>query len=150
MQRFTLFIIFLSSCNLASLDTKKSGMHKNSQSIEESKNNGVFRFLLNVNKPILFIGNKLSDTIREIWVEDMWMYIENGGILKDSTTEQLLILFGNSSMIYNDKLLLRHRKDYFGWNGVFYDSYSNPRDTIYIISTVTGSEKIVDTILVSK
>ena len=149
MRRFIIFIIFLSSCNWASLDTKKSGMHKNSQSVDESKKNGVFRCLINVNKSIVSIGNNKTDTIREIWVENMWMYTDKGSILKDSA-EQLLILFGNASRKYNDKILLKRRNDYFGWNGVFFNSYSNLRDTIYLVSIATGSDRIMDSILVNK
>ncbi len=149
MWRFIIFIIFLSSCNLASLDTKKSGMHKNSQSVEESKKNGVFRFLLNVNKSTVLIGKNKTDTIREIWAENMWMYTDKGSILKDSA-EQLLILFSIASRKYNDEILLKRRNDYFGWNGVFFNSYSNLRDTIYVISTAAGTERITDTILVNK
>ena len=149
MRRLIIFIIFLSSCNLASLDTKKSGIHKNSQSIEESKENGVFRFLLNVNKSTVTIEKNRTDTIRQIWVENMWMYADNGKIVKDSD-EQLLILFGNVSRDYNDKPFLKLGHNYFGWNGVFFNTYNNLRDTIYVISTATGTERTLDTILVNK
>jgi hypothetical protein len=149
MRRVIIFIIFLTSCNLPA-DTKKSGMYKNSQSIEESKENGVFRFQVNVNKPVVHIDNSKTDTIKEIWVENMWMYTDQRSIQKDST-EQILILFGNSSKDHNDKLLIKRGKDYFGWNGVFFDSYApDLMDTLYIISTATGSPRIMDTILVNK
>jgi hypothetical protein len=123
---------------LASLDTKKSGMHKNSQSVDESKRNGVFRRLINVNKSVVSSGNNKTDTIREIWVEYMWMYTDKGNILKDSA-EQLLILFGNASREYDDKILLKRRNDYFGRNGVFCDSYNNLNDTIYVVSRATDN-----------
>jgi hypothetical protein len=74
---------------------------------------------------------------------------DKGTILKDSD-EQLLILFGNSSKKFDDKVLIKRRNDYFDWNGVFFNSYSNLRDTIYVISTTTGAERILDTILVNK
>jgi hypothetical protein len=124
-------------------------VNKNSQSIEESKKNGVFCFLLNVNKSAVLIEKNKTDTIREIWVENMWMYTDNGSILKDSA-EQLLISFSNASRKYNDKLFLKVKNNYFGWNGVFFNSYSNLRDTIYVISTVAGTEMTTDTILVNK
>jgi hypothetical protein len=147
--KYIILVVFLTSCNLASLDTKKSGINKKSESIDESKKNGVYQFRVNVNKPIVSIAKNLKDTIKEIWVESMWMYSDNGSILKD-TTNQLLILFGSSSRKYNADILLRRKNDYLGWNGVFFGTYSNPQDTIYVISAATGNEKPLDTIFVGK
>ena len=118
-------------------------------SIEESKKNGVFQFRLKVNKPIVSIANNLKDTIQEIWVENMWMYSDVGNILKDST-EQMLVSLEISSRKYNAEILLRRKIDYLGWNGVFFGTYRNQPDTIYVTSMATGIEKILDTILVSK
>lgn len=148
-SKYLICFVLLTACNLASLDTKKSGISKNSQSIDESKKNGVYQFRLKVNKPFISIGKNLRDTIKEIWVENMWMYADNGSVLKDST-DQLLILFGSSSRKYNADILLRRKNDYLGWNSVFFGTYRNPRDTIYVISTATGYERTLDTILVSK
>jgi hypothetical protein len=149
MPKYIIFFIFLVSCNLASLDTKKSGIHKNSQSIEESKEKGVFQFRLKVKKPIFLVGTNLTDTVREIWVEKMWMYADNGDILKDST-DQLLILLGNSSESFNDKLRLIRKSGYLGWNRVFFSSYNNSIDTIYVTSIANASENILDTIFINK
>jgi len=122
-------------------------MHKNSQSIAESKENGVFRRTVNINKSIIAIGNNRTDTIKEIWLENMWMYSDQGSVLKDSA-EQLLILFGDSSKVYNDKLLLKARSDYFGWNGVFFISKRNLGDTIFVVPNTSGNPNTnLDTIL---
>lgn len=49
-------------------------MLKNSQSIEESKRNGVFIQALKVINPIINIGNNKTDTITQIWLENEWTY----------------------------------------------------------------------------
>jgi len=147
MRKLIIIVFLLTSCNWADLDTKKSGIHKNSQSIAESKENGVFRRIVNINKSIISIGNNRTDTVKEIWMENIWMYSDKGGILKDSA-EQLLILFGNSSKVYNDKLFLETGSHYFEWNGVFSISNSNLGDTIFVVPNTSGNPKInQDTIL---
>ena len=124
--KYIIFTVFLTSCNLASLDTKKSGVSKNSQSIEESKKNGVFQFQLKADKRSVSIANNLKDTIKEMWVENMWMYSGDGSILKDST-EQILISLCISSRKYNAEMLLSRKSDYLGWNGVFFGTYRSPQ-----------------------
>gem|GEM_PF-6105650 len=59
-MRYLLFsLLFVSACNL---DTKKTGMHKCSQSIEESKSNGIFRYVLTADNPVINIGGNKTDT----------------------------------------------------------------------------------------
>src|SRR6185437_13492496 len=108
----------LSAC---SLDTKKTGMHKNSQSIEESEKNGVFIQTLKVNDPVINIGDNKTDTIKQIWLENGWTYksknIFSTVIQKDSF-QQVLILFGGLSNKWHDSILLKYNNGYFGWNHV--------------------------------
>jgi hypothetical protein len=149
MRLILLLLLFLSSCNWDNLDTKKSWMHKNSSSIEESKANGVFRGVVHVNKSILSIGNNKTDTIKEAWVEDMWMYDDDGNIVKDSA-QQLQLLLGNSSKAYNDKFLLRCGNKYFGWNDVLSTDVNYINGAIYVISAAPNSNIIYDSFLVAK
>jgi hypothetical protein len=141
MKLLLALLLLLSSCNWDSLDTKKSWMHKISPNMAESKANGVFRGVVHVNKSILSIGNNITDTIKEAWIEDMWMYNDDGGIVKDSA-QQLQLLLGNSSNAYNDKLLLRCRDKYFGWNGVFSTDLHCINGTVYVVSVVSAAPNI--------
>jgi hypothetical protein len=144
-----ILLLFLSSCNWANLDTKKSGMHKNSSSIAESKTNGVFRWVVHANKPVLSIGNNTTDTIKEAWVENMWMYDAAGNIVKDSTY-QLELLFGNSSISYNDKFLLRCGNKYFGWNAVFSIDVNYTNGTIYVMPAEEKTNIIYDSFRIAR
>src|SRR5687768_12911683 len=122
MRYLLLSLLFITACDL---DTKKTGMHKCSQSIEESKSNGVFRYELTVDNPIINIGDNKSDTVKQIWVEDMWQYERENGrtVVKKYSTQQLLILFGQLSEGPSDTIHLKHNGGYFGWNRVFFSSY---------------------------
>lgn len=141
-----LILILLISCNL---DTKKSGLHKNSLSIAESKEKGVFAFQLKVDNPIINIGNSRTDTIKEIWVESAWMYSEDGSVKKE-VGQQELILLGSLSNNYNDSIFLKHSSNYLGWNRVFFSSLQLPNDTIFVVKEKGNSKQILDTIIVSK
>jgi hypothetical protein len=149
MKSILILAIALFSCNLSAFDTKKSGIHKNSQSIEESKEKKVFRFQLTPNKYIMNVGNGKTDTIKQIWVEYSWMYENNGNIKTDSTS-QVLILFGNSSRISDDRLLLEYKEGYLGWNGVFFGSYSDDQNR-FIATFKRDSIRVnIDTIYYTK
>jgi hypothetical protein len=120
---------------------------KASSSVKDSKKNKVFRNLLTVNKSIVSMGENGIDTIREIWVENEWMLTEKGDIVMGSAP-QLVLLFGNASRRY-DGIFLRCGKTYFAWSGVFFSAYHPLRDTIYLVSTDSGSEKVTDSVVVN-
>ncbi|MDE3237136.1 MAG: hypothetical protein KGO81_14385 [Bacteroidota bacterium] len=153
MKLIFFFIIPFTACNLSAVDTKKTGLYKCSQSIEESKSNGVFRNSVQVDKSIIHIGDNKTDTIKQIWVEDMWQYVDENGdikIQKDST-QQLLIKLSKLSKKYHDNILLKHHNDkYFGWNGVLFETYSKGTDTIYVESNQNNKENIWDTLIVKQ
>ena len=144
-----LSLLFLTACDL---DTKKTGMHKCSQSIEESKSNGVFLYELTVNNPIIDIGNNKTDTIKQIWVEDMWQYErENGStIIKKDSTQQVLILFGQLSDRPSDSIYLKHNGGYFGWNRVLFSSYQGDSDIVFVVKKANSQETIIDTLVLTK
>ena len=98
---------------------------------------------------ILSIGNNTTDTIKEAWIEDMWMYDDDGHIVKDST-QQLQLLLGNSSKVYNDKFLLRCGNNYLRWNGVLSTDVNYVNGTIYVISAAPSTHIIYDSFLVAK
>jgi hypothetical protein len=134
MKLLFIFSIYLTACTLTGLDTKKTGLHKSSQSIEESKRNKVFHHRLQVDNPIINIGDNKTDTIKQIWVEDMWQYVDDGTIkIKKDSTQQTLIRLAVLSRKNNGKIFLQHGNDsYFGWNGVLFDTYKEDTDTIFI------------------
>jgi hypothetical protein len=79
-------------------------MPKNSQSMDESIENGVFKFPLTVNKRIVRTGNNKTDSIEQIWVENMWMYNNHGDIIKDSNFQELILL---RSLSKNDDMRIQ-------------------------------------------
>jgi hypothetical protein len=149
MKYLLLSLLFLTACDL---DTKKTGMDKLSHSIEESKSNGVFRYELPVDNPIINIGDNKTDTVKQIWVEDVWQYEkENGGtIIKKDLAQQVLILFGQLSDRPSDTIYLKHHNGYFGWNRVLFSSYQGDRDSVFVVKKVNTQETIIDTLVLAK
>jgi len=127
-------------------------MHKCSQSIEESKSNGVFRYELDVDNPIINIGDNKTDTIKQIWVEDSWQYErENGStVVKKDSTQQVLLLLSRLSQTLHDSIYLKHSGGYFGWNGVLFSSYKGAGDIVYVVKKINNHERIIDTLVLTK
>ena len=111
-------------------------MPKNSQSIEESRQNGVFLQALVVDNPIINIGENKTDTIKQIWVEDAWTYEKENGttVIKKDSFQQVLILLGSLSDSSSDHIFLKDRNGYFGWDRVLFNSYVSDKDTIFVIN----------------
>jgi hypothetical protein len=149
MRAFFILIIFLASCGID--DTKKPGMHKNSQSIEESKGNGVFNFELHIDNPIVNTGNNNTDTIQEAWVENMWMYNDKGNIVKDSTLQIVMLLKNPSKYPYPEMdIWFKQNGRYLEWNGVCVGTYQSSDSIIYLTKKENGQEIVLDTIAYSK
>ena len=155
MKLFLLFLLFFCSCNL---DTK-TGIHQYSNSIERSRENGVFVQALEMNKYIINIGNNRKDTVKQIWIEDAWKYEREYFsivVKKDSFQNILMRLSYLSSNEYLDKydynnlILLEYNNQYFGWNGVLYSEYFDRRDTIFVINKVGNKETTLDTLVITK
>ena len=127
-------------------------MHKCSQSIEESKNNGVFDYELTVDNPIINIGDNKTDTIKQIWVENLWQYEKVNGstVIKKDSTQQVLILFGELSKKSSDTIYLKHNNSYFGWNHVLFSSYQDDRDTLFVVKKINNQEFVIDTLVLTK
>jgi len=150
MKFFVLFLLLLTGCDI---DSKKTGIYNHSQSIKESKQNGVFIQTLKVDNPIINIGNNNTDTIKEIWIEHWWKYERKifKAVVKKDSSMQIAILFGKlSDNSYNGSILLENRNGYYSWNGVLFDSFLGNADTIYVVRKTDTEKKIVDTIIVAK
>ena len=149
MKYLLLSLLLITACDL---DTKKTGMHKYSQSIEESKSNGVFRHELTVDNPIINIGDNKTDTIKQIWVEDMWQYEKENGstVIKKDSVQQVLILLGQLSDKPSDAIYLKYDGGYFGWNRVLFSSYQGDRNIVFVVKKVNNQESIIDTLVLTK
>jgi hypothetical protein len=122
-------------------------MSKNSQSIDESIEHKVFQYKLYPDNSIIKIGPVSTDTIKEAWKEYGWMYSSSGEIVKDSST-QTLILLSNTSKSPLSHILLKHGGSYFGWNRVLFGNYGDDQP-IFVVSD-TDKEKNIDTIYLRK
>lgn len=149
MRAFFILIIFLASCGID--DTKKSGMHKNSQSIEESKKNRVFNFELHIDNPIINLGNRKTDIIQEAWVENTWMYKGNGNIVKDSTLQILMLLKNPHKYPYPEiDIWFKQNGRYLEWNGVCAGMYQANDSIIYLTKKENDQEIVLDTVVYRK
>lgn len=85
-------IVTLTSCNLDCVD-KKTGMHKSSQTIEQSKEIGVYQFQMTTNRQFVKIDNDRKLTIQNAWVENSYLYdcVDNRAVLKKETQFQLVL-----------------------------------------------------------
>jgi len=91
--RLTLFLIAtLTSCGFDCID-KKTGMHRSSQRIEQSKEKEVYQFNMSTNRKSLKVDNERKLVIKNAWIENTWMYecIDNHAVLKKQTQFQMVI-----------------------------------------------------------
>lgn len=144
-----LSLLFISACHL---DTKKTGMAKRSQSIQESMNNGVFKYELYVDNPLISIGDKKFDTVKQAWVEYKWQYKRENGrtVIKKDTIQQVLLLMAQLSERPVDTVLLKQNGSYFGWNGVLFSTYEADNNKIFVVKKINNHETIIDTLILNK
>ena len=119
MRLIFLFIPYLLSCNLSDLDTKKTGLHKVSSTIRQSKENGVFLHALKPNKTIIRLGDQQVDTIQEAWVETSWRYEKQHGktVVQKDSHDQLAIRFHKLPGI-NNSIWIKHGDKTLAWTEV--------------------------------
>ena len=137
-------LVFLGSCIID--DTRKPGMSKCSQSIQESKTHGVFAFEVHADNPVINIGDGKTDTIIESWVEHHWMYTNNGSITMDSSLQILFLLQHLSKTdAFESDIWFKDGGRYWGWNGVLFSNYDNHRDFL-VVKKTNGIDLILDTV----
>lgn len=94
LYTISLFLISMtiSGCRLDCTE-KKTGMHKSSQSIEASREHGVFKFEMFTHKKEFKLSNKRSFKINTAWVENAWLYdcINNTAVLKKEDFDHFVI-----------------------------------------------------------
>lgn len=88
-----IFIIFLlTSCGIDCID-KKTGLHKSSQTLKESRNNGVFVFEMHPETPSLTLDRGLVFKVNNAWIVNSWSYecIDNEAIVQKDSLFQFVI-----------------------------------------------------------
>jgi len=138
----------ISSCGLDCLD-KKTGMHKSSQTIDESKENKVFKFEMFTKKKEFELSPTKRFRINTAWVEDGWLYdcINNRAVLKKDEFKQLVIdgKYSYQSDSLNYVLMEDNNR-----RGVFLGSMLafqyDGRDTFLLTLQENSSGKIIDTL----
>jgi hypothetical protein len=123
-----------------------------SQSIADSKANGVFQYSLKVDKPIVRTGNHQIDTIQEAWVEKVWQYFNKNGkiVVQPDSANQLAILFNKLPRVRDTtNIWIKHNFKKLGWNGVAVGIDSIGK--FYIIESDTANqEHVLDTFTLTK
>jgi hypothetical protein len=145
MRFFPFLIIFFISCNLSSLDTKKTGLHKVSQTSDESKANGVFRYKLLPNKNEISIGGNRLDTIQEAWIENAWEYQQIGReiVVQKDSFDQVAIRFAKLPDT-NIGIWLKQGDTYLEWNGVACGTELDDSLFFVVNKDSTGHDTILD------
>jgi hypothetical protein len=144
MRLLFLLIPFLLSCNLSDIDTKKTGLHKVSSTINQSKENGVFLHALQVDKASIRIGGNQLDTIQEAWMETSWRYETQDGktIVQKDAFNQLAIRFQKlPTETYN--IWIKRGAKSLAWTAVA--SGSTTQGKFYVVEKLdAGRENILD------
>lgn len=85
-------VVLVSSCGFDCV-TKKTGIHKSSMTIEESRENGVFLFQVFPSKKQISLDSNQYYTINEAWVEHSWRYecVDNKAVVRRDSNLQLVI-----------------------------------------------------------
>lgn len=142
-MRITIFILaifILTSCGIDCVD-KKTGLHKSSQTLKDSKKNGVFNFEIFSETTSLLLDSGLIFKVNNAWVENSWSYecINNEVIVQKGSILQFVI----DASYEGDAL----NHDYWLMNkplGSVLDYGYSGEDTIRL--TLRNSQSIVDTL----
>jgi hypothetical protein len=153
MRFIYLFSVVLLSCNI-----DNTGFLRASQSISESKTNGVFLYNLKPNKSIISILKHQKDTIIEAWVEYEWKHESDffrRKVQKDSV-QQLVIRFRRLP-IYQDEFMnisIIQGNSHLPWMGVAAERVSrfNLNSTFYVAYKPISSKEftILDSFRLTK
>lgn len=142
-------LTLLSGCGFNCIDAK-TGIHRSSQTLKQSKENGVFQFQMQTNRKLLKIGSGRVLNIRSAWVENSWMYecINNKAVLKKDSSYQFVIDGVYKGKGVNDSLsyALWADKSNFGivLGGQLTFGYAG-QDT-FILTLVNNDKLVIDTL----
>lgn len=110
MQRILCIIvaITLTSCGLGCIDNK-TGIHKSSQTLSDSKANHVLQFEMIGSKSLINLDNGVIFKIKNAWVERNWHYecVNNNAVLiKDSSFQFVIDAVYVGEIIHTDYILM--------------------------------------------
>ena len=140
----------MSGCGLDCID-KKTGMHKSSLTMQQSKEDSVFLFQMSTNRQKIRIDNDGVLEIKNAWVENSWMYdcIKNRPVLKKDSLLQFVVdgKFATTSNTDTSRYVLRADKNHFGvlLGGQLTFEYSM-QDTLALTLVNDDTKDIIDTL----
>ena len=142
-MRITIFIFTLSiitSCGIDCID-KKTGLHKSSQTLKDSKKNGVFNFEMLSETGSLALDSGIIFKINSAWVENSWSYecINNEAIVQKDSMFQFVIDASYDGDVLNHDYWLMNKK-----LGSVLDYGYSGEDTIRL--TLRNGKSIIDTL----
>lgn len=142
----TLILLTLYSCGLDCIE-KKKGMHKASQTIEQSKEIGVYSFEMQTNKSTFSLDSGLTFKINSAWVENGWSYecVDNNAVVKKDSFNQLVIdAKYNIETINTDYSLMEYNLSEGCHLGSRLDFGYSGQDTLTLL--LTKDKTIIDTL----
>jgi hypothetical protein len=152
LASFFFFILISTSCGFDCID-KKTGMYHSSSSLEEAKENKVFKFEYTAIKSTFKLDKGLVFNIQNAWVENSWKYecIDNKAeVVKDSSFQFVIDADYTDKSLYSNYWLGDNQRTN-GLGAILSYHYSGQdtftlmlyKDTSY---TLTKNRQVVDTI----
>jgi len=146
MQRILCIIIAitLTSCGLECIE-KKSGIHKSSLTLSDSKANHVFQFEMIGNKSLITLDNGVIFKIKNTWVERNWHYecVNNIAVLKKDSSFQFVIDAEYvGEIIHADYVLMDNDTTTGAYLGSVLDFDYSGEDTLSL--TLVKKDKVVE------
>jgi len=129
----------------------KTGMHKSSPTLQESKANGVFSFTMNPNKKVIKLDDGVSFKIEHAWVESNWEYecVNNKAVIKKDSLLQFVIEADFDGAVSGSHYwLMDINHSYGNLLGAILDFHYSGQDTIMF--AVVKEKVAIDTIVFLK
>ena len=144
-------IAAINGCGLDCVD-KKTGMHKSSQTIEESQKNGVFQFQMSTDRMKVQVDSFRVLELKNAWVENSWMYdcIDDSPVLKKEEKQQFIIeaVYKTTLTIDTTYYSLKVDRSMSGvvLRGLLSFEYSGQDTLRLILNQLNGEQKPIDTL----
>lgn len=128
----TLTIFLLTSCGLECVE-KKTGLHKASSTIGDSKEKGVFQFELQPTRLTFSLDSGRTFEIKNAWVEYSWTYqcVDNKAVVTKDNFMQVVIESKTKpkTVTHVDYAILEKEKGVF-LSSTYLDFDYNGQDTV--------------------
>lgn len=146
MKILLLFMIAITatSCGLDCIDNK-TGNPKFSETIEKSKENGVYQFEMISNKQLFHLDSGRVFKIKNAWVEKAWHYecVNNKAVLhKDSVLQFLIDAERTGNFLHSNYVILNKENTSGSYlDGILVFDYSG-EDTLTL--SLRNKDKIIE------